>query len=325
MDSLLFLPVVFISDLLLGDPGVLPHPVVWMGRLVEKTEGLCRKIFPDTPSGLRTAGVVLVATVLTVTAGISMSALWLAGLVHPAVSDALAAFWGFQVLATKTLHRESHKVWQALKDNNLPAARKAVSNLVGRDTQNMTQEEVIKATVETVAENTCDAIAAPIFFMAAGGVVFGLIYKAVNTMDSMVGYRNDRYRHFGTAAAKLDDIANYLPARVAALLMIAAARLSGQNAQNAYRVWKKDRRSHKSPNSAQTESVSAGALGVMLGGDAYYFGKLVAKPTIGQNLHPIQSDDILRANRLSLFTAVLCLFAGVMLQSAMMMFFKGGV
>ena len=315
MYSLLLLPLAFLLDMLFGDPAILPHPVVWMGKLIEKAEGVLRGLFAKSPLGERIAGTMLVVAVLAATAGFSALAFFLVGLLHPIGVMLLGVFWGFQILATKTLHQESKKVWQALRSGDLSAARRAVSFLVGRDTQNMTEEEVIKAAVETVAENTCDGIVAPMLYLA-GGVVPGLLYKAVNTMDSMVGYQNDRYRDFGRAAAKLDDFANFIPARIAALLMILSAGAAGFDAKGAYRIWKRDRRNHKSPNAAQTESACAGALGIMLGGDASYFGKRVIKPTIGDPTRPIEMEDILRANRLSLFTALFCLPVGVAIQAA---------
>ena len=266
-------------DLLLGDPAFLPHPVVWMGKFIEKTEGVLRGWFAKSPLGERIAGTMLVVAVLAATAAVSALAFFLVGLLHPIGLMLLGVFWGYQILAAKSLHQESKKVWQALNSGNLAQARRCISFLVGRDTQNMTEEEVIKAAIETVAENTCDGIVAPMLYLAVGGVVPGLLYKAVNTMDSMVGYQNDRYRNFGWAAAKLDDAANFIPARIAALLMILSAGPAGFCTKEAYRIWKRDRRNHKSPNAAQTESVCAGALGIMLGGDASYFGKRVVKPT----------------------------------------------
>jgi adenosylcobinamide-phosphate synthase len=309
------LPLAFFLDMLFGDPAFLPHPVVWMGKLIETTEGVLRKWFAKSHLGERAAGVALVFIVLAATAGFSALAFFLVGFLHPFGLMLLGVFWGFQILATKTLHQESKKVWVALRSGDLPAAQHAVSFLVGRDTQNMTEEEVAKATIETVAENTCDGIVAPMLYLAVG-VVPGLLYKAVNTMDSMVGYQNDRYRDFGRAAAKLDDAANFIPARIAACLMILSAGPSGLNTKEAYRIWKRDRRNHKSPNAAQTEAVCAGALGIKLGGDASYFGKRVIKPTIGDSTRPVEIEDILRANRLSLFTAMFCLPVGVAIQAA---------
>ena len=219
----------------------------------------------------------------------------------------IETFMCYQILAARSLQTESDKVYQALETEGLPAARKAVSMIVGRDTQNLTDEGVTKAAVETVAENTSDGEIAPLFYMMIGGAVLGFGYKAVNTMDSMVGYKNDRYRYFGTAAAKLDDIVNYIPARVSAWLMIAAAWILGMDGKNAKRIYLRDRYNHKSPNSAQTESVMAGALDVQLAGDAWYFGTLYKKPTIGDAQRPVEHQDIRRAHRLLYGTSVLAL------------------
>ena len=227
---------------------------------------------------------------------------------------ALESFWCYQILATKSLKVESDRVYVALKDNGLEAGRKAVSMIVGRDTQNLTEEGVTKAAVETVAENTSDGVIAPLLYMLIGGAVLGFTYKAINTMDSMVGYKNDRYQWFGTAAAKLDDVVNFIPARVSAVLMIAAAYLNGMDGKNAARIFRRDRFNHKSPNSAQTEAVMAGALDVQLAGDAWYFGKLHKKPTIGDPIREMELLDIRRSHRLLYGTALLGLVLGIVIR-----------
>ena len=227
---------------------------------------------------------------------------------------ALESFWCYQILATKSLKVESDRVYIALKDKGLEAGRKAVSMIVGRDTQNLTEEGVTKAAVETVAENTSDGVIAPLFYMLIGGAVLGFAYKAINTMDSMVGYKNDRYQWFGTAAAKLDDVVNFIPARVSAVLMIAASYLTGMDGKNAARIFRRDRFNHKSPNSAQTEAVMAGALDVQLAGDAWYFGKLHKKPTIGDPVREMELLDIRRSHKLLYGTAMLGLILGIILR-----------
>lgn len=227
---------------------------------------------------------------------------------------ALESFWCYQIFATKSLKVESDRVYIALKDKGLEAGRKAVSMIVGRDTQNLTEEGVTKAAVETVAENTSDGVIAPLFYMLIGGAVLGFAYKAINTMDSMVGYKNDRYQWFGTAAAKLDDVVNFIPARVSAVLMIAASYLTGMDGKNAARIFRRDRFNHKSPNSAQTEAVMAGALDVQLAGDAWYFGKLHKKPTIGDPVREMELLDIRRSHKLLYGTAMLGLILGIILR-----------
>ena len=205
---------------------------------------------------------------------IPFALLALAGWLHPALRFLLETFWCFQILAARSLSSESRKVYEKLKESDLPGARRAVSMIVGRDTEKLTEEGVTKAAVETVAENTSDGVTAPLIYMMIGGAPLGFLYKAVNTMDSMLGYKNDRYLYFGRIPAKMDDIFNYIPARITGLLMTAAAFLTGLDGKNAWKIYRRDRRKHASPNAAQTESVCAGALGVQLAGDAVYFGKV---------------------------------------------------
>lgn len=302
-----FIPAVlgFLLDLCFGDPVWLYHPVRLMGVLITKTEQGIRKCLPKSPAGERIGGGILVLVVLSVTAVVSVFLLKCAYSFHPAAGVALNTFWCYQVLAVKSLKTESRKVYIALKNEGLPAARKAVSMIVGRDTQDLDESGVIKAAVETVAENTSDGVIAPLFYMAAGGAPLGLLYKAVNTMDSMIGYKNERYRYFGTAAAKLDDAANFIPARICAWLMLAAAWFFRMDWKNGFRIYRRDRRNHKSPNAAQTEAVMAGVLNVQLAGNAWYFGRLYEKPTIGDDLRPIEAEDIQRTQKLLYGTAVL--------------------
>ena len=220
---------------------------------------------------------------------------------------ALESFWCYQILATKSLKVESDRVYQEIQTGDIARARKAVSMIVGRDTQNLTIEGVTKAAVETVAENTSDGVIAPLFYMVIGGALLGFGYKAVNTMDSMVGYVNDKYQYFGTAAAKLDDVLNYIPARLSAWLMIAGAWLIGMDGKNAKKIYLRDRRKHASPNSAQTEAVMAGALDIQLAGDAWYFGELHKKPFIGDSIRKVEMEDILRSHKLMYAGTVLSL------------------
>lgn len=202
----------------------------------------------------------------------------------------------YYLLAARSLRDESMAVCRKLEAGEIEGARYAVSMIVGRDTKPLSEAGIARAAVETVAENASDGVIAPLFYLAIGGPFLGWLYKAVNTMDSMVGYKNDRYLHFGRAAAKLDDLVNLIPSRLAALLLIVSAYLLRYDGKNAYRIWRRDRRNHKSPNSAQTESACAGALGLRLAGDAWYFGKLVTKPYIGDEIHPIEPQDIRRVN-----------------------------
>lgn len=306
----------FALDALLGDPRRIPHPVVAMGRAIAWLEPRLRVAFPDSPAGRRCAGAVLVAILCAGSFGISAAFVLLAGWLNPALGFVVEAWLCYQALAACELRRQSMRVVRALADGGLPAARKAVGMIVGRDTAELDEEGVLKASVETVAENTADGVVAPLVYLMVGGAPLGMLYKAVNTMDSMVGYKNDRYIDFGRAAARVDDALGFIPSRFAALCMVVAAPLAGLSAKGAWRIWRRDRFNHASPNSAQTESAMAGALGVRLAGDAVYFGKLVKKPTMGDSLRPIERSDVARANRLMTIASVLALAVSGMLRAA---------
>ena len=297
----------FLLDLLLGDPRWLPHPIRAIGALIAGLEKLLRKIFPKNQGGEMAGGVALVILVLALSGGFTLLVLWLCGKVGLWLRFLAETILCFQLLATRSLKGESMKVYKALKAGDLEGARCAVSMIVGRDTQRLDEAGVARAAVETVAENASDGVIAPLIFLAIGGAPLGMVYKAVNTMDSMVGYKNDRYLWFGRCAAKLDDLVNFIPARLAGLLMCLGAGFSGFDAPNALRIFRRDRKNHKSPNSAHTEAAAAGALHIQLGGANYYFGKLVDKPTIGDPDHPVEPLDIVRVNRLMYATAFLAL------------------
>lgn len=305
--TLLAVTLGFFLDLLLGDPHWLYHPVRIIGKWITLLENGLRRLFPSTPRGERIAGTVLAVCIVGCSAGVPWLILWVADTIHPAAGVICETWMCYQLLAARSLREESKKVYDALKDGDLEKARYAVSMIVGRDTQKLDEQGVAKAAVETVAENTSDGIIAPLFYMMLGGAVLGFAYKAVNTMDSMVGYRNDRYRYFGTAAARLDDVLNYLPARISAWLMIFASWLLKLDAKSARRIYYRDRYRHDSPNSAHTEAVMAGALGIRLAGDAWYFGVLHKKEYLGDRTRDVEYQDILRSHRLMYATAVLAL------------------
>ncbi len=304
----------FVLDAVFGDPAWLPHPVVLMGKCISKLEKTLRARFPKTQQGELLAGAVLAFCLPVGTFLLTSAVCLLAAKISPWLGLAVQMFWCGQALAAKGLVQESRNVYNKLVKPDLPAARKAVSRIVGRDTENLTAEGVTKAAVETVAENASDGVIAPLLYMLLGGAPLALTYKAINTMDSMVGYKNETYLYFGRAAAKLDDVANYIPSRLAALLWAAAAALTGNDAKGAWRIWRRDRRNHASPNSAQTESACAGALGVQLAGPAYYFGEYYPKPTIGDALRPIEPQDILRADRMMYAASVLALVLGLVIR-----------
>ena len=313
-DSLLAILIGFLLDAMLGDPHALPHPVRLLGALIGKSEQVLRALLPKTKRGELLGGTLLVLLVSTLTGGAVLALCLLAGRAGGYWSLAIQSLLAYYLLAARSLWKESTKVLTALKKGKTEDARQAVSMIVGRDTACLDEAGITRAAVETVAENTSDGVIAPLFYLALGGPVLGWIYKAVNTMDSMVGYQNERYRYFGRVAARLDDLMNLLPSRLSALLMVAAAWLQGLDGKGAYVIWKRDRRNHKSPNSAQTEAACAGALGLRLAGDAWYFGVLCKKPYIGTEKRAIEAEDIRRANHLMYGTAILMLMGIVLVQ-----------
>ena len=335
--SLYALLMGFLLDLLLGDPKALYHPVRAIGKTIELLEYGLRKIFRIQPrvdaiitaqdDGQKEnatkakkdarikstckreyiAGVILAVLVLIVSAGIPLLILVFCQMVHPYLRLAIESLMCWQLLATKSLKDESMKVYQTLMEDDLSKSRKAVSMIVGRVTESLDKEGVAKAAVETVAENASDGVTAPLFYMMIGGATLGFFYKAINTMDSMIGYKNDRYLYFGRFAAKLDDVVNFIPSRLCARCMIVATSFCRLDKENAKKIYKRDRLNHASPNSAQTEAVMAGALNVQLAGDAWYFGKLCEKKTIGDDNRPVVASDIVRANALLYASSVLAL------------------
>lgn len=307
--STLALAAGFFLDLLLGDPQGWPHLIRGMGALISALE---KGLYPL--KNKRLGGSLLTVLVLLVSTGLPAGLLYLAWRLSPWAYFVLETLLCWQLLAVKSLRVESLKVYRALTGGTLDQARKAVSMIVGRDTQRLDEAGVTRAAVETVAENASDGVAAPLFYLMLGGGVLGCCYKAANTMDSMIGYRNDRYLEFGRTAAKLDDVLNFLPSRLCALVMITGAALCGLDPRGAWRIWRRDRRNHASPNSAQTEAVMAGALGVRLAGDAWYFGILHKKPYIGDDLRTVEPEDILRAHRLLYTTAALLMLAALVLR-----------
>lgn len=315
----------FLLDLCFGDPHWMPHPVVWIGTCISRLEQILRRLLPRTKRGECLGGILLALLIPAGSFLVSAALLYLAYRLSFWLWFALHTFWAYQILAARCLAAESRKVYDALAADDLPLARKRLSYLVGRETRHLSAEEVTKACVETVAENTSDGVAAPLFYLLLGGVPLGFLYKAINTLDSMVGYRNAAYEWFGKASAKLDDAANWLPSRICGLLLSGAAGILGLDGAGAFRIFRRDRKNHLSPNSAQTESAAAGALGIQLGGDHVYFGKLVQKPTIGDAKRHAEPEDILRINRMLLLTAILLLllFGGVRL--GIVLFFKNAL
>ena len=305
----------FLLDLVLGDPYYLPHPIRLIGKLIEGAEKVLRGMGirgkdskEDSNGRAFRQGIGLVLIVVISVVAVTLFLLFMAYWLHPVLGVVAECIMTYQILAVKCLKVESMKVYQCLKNGNMEQARKAVSMIVGRDTEHLDEEGVAKAAIETVAENTSDGVIAPMLYLAVGGPVLGFLYKAVNTMDSMIGYKNEKYLYFGRAAAKVDDFVIFLPASISACLMISASFLAGRHfsGTGAWKIYKRDRRKHASPNSGQTEAVCAGALSIRLAGDASYFGKIVKKPYIGEAVRGVEYEDIKWANYLMYITAWLC-------------------
>ncbi|MDR3301362.1 MAG: adenosylcobinamide-phosphate synthase CbiB [Spirochaetaceae bacterium] len=314
----------FLLDLLFGDPPEFPHIVRLFGFLISKLEFFFRGTrLRGTPvksttndtnhtngrtdKTLFVRGIFFCAAVLLISAGAPACLLYFAYRLHPAAGCVLETLLVYQLIAVKDLRVESLRVFSRLEAGDIEGARRALSMIVGRDTKNLDEAGVARAAVETVAENSSDGAAAPLFFIALGGAAAGCLYKAANTMDSMIGYKNERYLYFGRAAARVDDLLNLAPSRLSALLMIAASVPLGFDARGAARVWRRDKRKHASPNSAQTEAACAGALGLRLAGPAFYEGALEEKPFIGDETRSIERCDIIRANRLHYAASMLML------------------
>ena len=318
----------FLLDLVLGDPYYLPHPIRLIGKLIEGAEKVLRGMGirgkdskEDSNGRAFRQGIGLVLIVVISVVAVTLFLLFMAYWLHPVLGVVAECIMTYQILAVKCLKVESMKVYQCLKNGNMEQARKAVSMIVGRDTEHLDEEGVAKAAIETVAENTSDGVIAPMLYLAVGGPVLGFLYKAVNTMDSMIGYKNEKYLYFGRAAAKLDDFVNFLPARISACLMIIASFLAGRHfsGTGAWKIYKRDRRKHASPNSGQTEAVCAGALSIRLAGDASYFGKIVKKPYIGEAVRGVELDDIKWENYLMYITGWLCVLLCLLVMYAIAM------
>ncbi len=313
------LPIIlgFLLDCVIGDPYNIPHPIRLIGNLIAGLEKIVRKHM----NNLRVGGILLALAVITISTVTPLVLLTLCYHVNIILGTAVETVLCCYMLAARCLCNESMKVCHAAESGDTESARKAVSMIVGRDTAVLDHEGIIRAAVETVAENASDGVTAPLFYMGIGGAVGAFFYKSVNTMDSMIGYKDEKYADIGRFAAKLDDALNYIPSRLTALLMVMSAPLFKLDSRNAFRIWKRDRRNHASPNSAQTESACAGALHLRLAGDAWYFGKLHKKPYIGDNDRSVEPEDIRRANRLMYGASVLML----LLSAAVKCIIFGGI
>jgi adenosylcobinamide-phosphate synthase len=303
----------YILDLIVGDPQGYPHPIRLIGKLIENVEKFLRIKCRSREDEIK-AGALIWIIVVSASFIIPFFILFAAAKINLILYIVVESVMCYYILAVKSLKDESMKVYYALKNSNIDEAKHYLSFIVGRDVESLGSSSIIKAAVETVAENTADGVIAPMIFIMIGGAPLGFLYKGINTLDSMIGYKNEKYMNVGKFSAIADDVFNFIPARIAALVMILASFILKMDYRNAYKIYKRDRYNHKSPNSAQTESVCAGALNLMLGGNSYYGKTLVEKPTIGDNNREAEAEDIKRANKLMYTTSILCLILGTALK-----------
>ena len=308
---LIVYPVAVLLDLLLGDPVKFPHLIVGMGKMISLLEKLMRRLFPKTKGGELAGGALLAAFMVLFFGAAAFFALWGLNFLNEWVSVGLECLLFWQCLSMRTLDKEGRLIRRALDDPDVTVGQKAVGRIVGRDTSYLDKPGVARAAVESIAESTSDGVIAPMLYYFIGGLPLAVIYKAINTMDSMIAYRNERYLYFGRVAARMDDVAGFLPARFTALCLIAASFFTGFDAKNAWRIFKRDRYKHLSPNSAHSESAVAGALHLKLGGSAVYFGELVEKPSYGDGEREIEPDDIRRTTKLMYVAALIFSLIGL--------------
>lgn len=294
--NILIMILGYVMDLVFGDPYWFPHPVRFIGKLISKTEKFIRK-HAKSEKSLKYWGILMWLVPVVTTALVTTLIVKIASF-NKYVEIFVSAFIIYTTLSTKCLKDEATKIYNVLETGDIKKSRVQLSYIVGRDTTNLSQSEIIRATVETVAENTVDGTISPMFYGFLFGPVGAMTYKAINTLDSMVGYKNDKYLNLGCVSAKLDDVANFIPARLTAIFMPLGAFLCGMNGANSFKIAIRDRKNHKSPNCAFAEGAAAGAIGVQLGGTNIYFGKEVYKPTIGDKKRELENYDIVRMNKL---------------------------
>jgi adenosylcobinamide-phosphate synthase len=303
------IPSAFLLDLLLGDPHGWPHPVIGIGRFIKRLELVLASVLDNR----RLAGVLLALGTIATTGLVTWGTLCLAGAIHPLLGLAAAVWLGYTTLALRSLHVESRRVVRYLEQGRIEEARRALSLIVGRDTSQLNEEDILRACIETVAENTSDGVIGPLFYLFLGGPVLAMMYKAASTLDSMVGYTDDRYREMGWASARFDDLINLVPARLTGLLMMLAAFPLGLNPWAALKVMLRDARKTSSPNAGFPESAAAGAIGIQLGGPATYFGERVDKPTLGDADRKIDLRCYRAMIRLMYLTALAAMLLGMVL------------
>ncbi len=315
----------FLIDLILGDPAWMPHPIVFIGKLISGTEKILRRLFPASPRGEMAGGFFLTLLVIGISTAVPLLILLGLGFISPWLRFAAEIIWCWQIFAARSLKEAALRVYREIKAENLPGARKYLSWIVGRDTGDLDFPHIIRAVVETVAENASDGEIAPMMYLMIFGVPGGFFYKAGNTLDSMVGYKNEKYLYFGRVSARFDDVLNWIPARLTGLLFCLGAAATGLDARGAWRIFRRDRMHHSSPNAGNPESACAGALGVQLLGPAYYFGEFYDKPTVGDDDRPVEPEDIIKVNRLMMAASVLSLvlMAAVRTAIAVLVFRQG--
>jgi len=304
------LTIAYAMDWVIGDPKGYPHPVRIIGRAISFLEQrwLCEN---DTPLKQRFKGGMLMLLIVGGTALSIWAIVRMAGWVHPILSIGVTVFFAYTTLATRSLHDEVKGVIETLKKRDLIQARKEVGCLVSRDTDQLDEQEICRALIETTAENTSDGIVAPLFYLAIGGPCLSMAYKALNTLDSMVGYKNERYQHFGWASARMDDLANLIPARLTAFLFVLSAFLLKKDWRDSWKTILRDARKNVSPNSGYPEAAVAGALKIQLGGENFYFGKVVKKAFIGDSERPITPDSVKESLRLMMVVSLIAAAMGV--------------
>ncbi|PKP60817.1 cobalamin biosynthesis protein CobD [Candidatus Atribacteria bacterium HGW-Atribacteria-1] len=303
----------YLLDLIIGDPYWLPHPVRMIGKFIEYLEKALRKNNDQNQRTEKIKGIILTVITVGLSYYIIYFLIYIAGVISPGLKFAFSSFFIFTTLSTKNLGEEAFSVYRALEEDNLELAREKVSRIVGRDTKGLSRDEIVRATVETVAENTVDGIISPLFYAVLGGAPLAMAYKVVNTLDSMVGYKNEKYIQFGWFSAKLDDLVNYLPARISVLLIPMASLLVRQRGLMALRIIFRDGKKSPSPNAGIPEAGFAGALGIQLGGVNFYQGVKEYRPILGEKLKEISLKDILKAIWLSCTVSILMFLIGLVL------------
>ncbi|MCT4542248.1 MAG: adenosylcobinamide-phosphate synthase CbiB [Vallitalea sp.] len=309
MKTIIILFLAVLLDSIFGDPLNVPHPIIYIGKLISKLEKLIRK----SKINLKLGGFILLILTVGITMGVISIILFISNLIHPYVRDIVTIYFLYTSLAAKCLKDEVLKVWSAIDKNDLDLSRKQLSYLVGRDTTNLTKEEVIRGAIETTAENTVDGVLAPLIFIGIGFIVdmpvqFVFAYKAVNTLDSMVGYIHCHYKEIGFASAKTDDIFNFIPARIGSLFMLIAGGILGYDIKNGWKILKRDRKNHKSPNCGYPESAVAGLLNIRIGGTNTYFDEVVIKPTIGDSIEKLNKDHIIKSTKIIYVSELITIF-----------------